>query len=201
MELHQFLRSRRSIRRFSNSAIDPDIVTKIIITATHAPSAHNRQPWRFAVIVTAEIKTRLIDLLTADFMEDLKRDGLDPKEVEARILRSKSRMNNAPVIIIMSMDMSEMDYYENENDARMAAERIMATQSTAAAGTYLQLAARAEGLDTVWVCSPLFAPKAVKYALHLPETWEPQAMFFLGFAAELPKDKKMKPIEEVLKFF
>lgn len=200
MEYHQFLRSRRSIRRFSDSSIDLDIITKIILTATHAPSAHNRQPWRFAVIVTAEVKTRLIDLLTTDFLEDLKRDGLDAKDVEARILRSKSRMNNAPVIIIMSMDMSEMDYYADENDARMVAERMMATQSTAAAGTYLQLAARAEGLDSVWVCSPLFAPKAVKYALHLPDNWEPQAMFFLGYAAELPKDKQLKPIEEVLKF-
>jgi coenzyme F420-0:L-glutamate ligase/coenzyme F420-1:gamma-L-glutamate ligase len=200
MDLHQFLRSRRSIRRFSDRTVNQDTITRIIHTATHAPSAHNRQPWRFAVIVTADVKARLIDLLTSDFSEDLKRDGLDSKEIEARINRSKSRMNNAPVVIILNMDMSEMDKYQDENDTRVIAERIMATQSTAAAGTYFQLAARAEGLDTVWICSPLFAPKAVKYALHLPEIWEPQAMFFLGYAAELPKDKKFKPIEEVLKF-
>ena len=50
MELHNFLRSRRSIRRFRPEPIEDAVIERILTTATYAPSAHNRQPWRFCVI-------------------------------------------------------------------------------------------------------------------------------------------------------
>jgi nitroreductase len=76
----------------------------------------------------------------------------------------------------------------------------MAIQSTAAAGLQLQLAALSEGLDTVWTCGPLFTQETVKRTLGLEISWEPQAMFFLGYADEKPKEKILKPLEEVVKF-
>ena len=76
----------------------------------------------------------------------------------------------------------------------------MAVQSTALAGLQLQLAAHAEGLGTVWVCAPLFAQQAVCASLSLPESWEPQSMFFLGFADGQPKPKTIKPTADVVKY-
>lgn len=197
INLHEFLRSRRSIRRFQPRLVEAEVLERILTTATHAPSAHNRQPWRFAVLTQPEPKSHLSDLLGADFQRDLAADGLSQAEIEARLLRSRSRIVASPVVVILCMDLSEMDLYPDEK--RIQAERTMAIQSVAAAGLQLQLAAHAEGLGSVWTCGPLFTPETVKTALSLPETWEPQAMFFVGYPDEEPKEKATKPLEAVVR--
>jgi F420 biosynthesis protein FbiB-like protein len=185
-ELHEFLRSRRSIRHFEPTAVNEDVLNRMLETATFAPSAHNRQPWRFAVLTHAQPKIRLSKFLSIDYRRDLAEDQLSDAEIEIRLNRSINRIINAPVVIVLSMDTSEMDIYPDEKRAN--AERIMAVQSTAAAGLQLQLAAHAEGLSSVWTCAPLFSPHTVKAALDLPDLWEPQAMFFIGYP-----DKKNSP--------
>ena len=195
-KLHEFLRSRRSIRRFKPLAVPEDIINRILETASHAPSAHNRQPWRFAVLTHLQPKIRLSELLAADFRRDLSADQLDEITIEARLNRSKNRIKDAPLIIILCMDSSEMDIYPDEK--RATAERTMAIQSVAAAGLQIQLAAHAEGLGSVWTCSPLFSPQTVRTALDLPENWEPQAMYFIGYSDETSRAKELKPLENVL---
>jgi len=60
------------------------------------------------------------------------------------------------------------------------------------------LAAHAEGLGSNWICWPLYAPAAARQALELPETWEPQAMFFMGYADEEPGAKVLKSLDEIV---
>jgi nitroreductase len=60
------------------------------------------------------------------------------------------------------------------------------------------LAAHAEGLGSVWVCSPLFVQETVQNILELQKTWEPQAMYFLGYPAEIPEARERKPIIEIM---
>ena len=74
----------------------------------------------------------------------------------------------------------------------------MAVQSVANAGMQLLLAAHAEGLGGVWVCSPLFVTETIQSILPLPKTWEPQAMFFLGFPEAIPDIRERKPIDEII---
>jgi len=76
----------------------------------------------------------------------------------------------------------------------------MSIQSVAAAGLQLLLAAHAEGLGGDWICWPLYAQEAARAALDLPDTWEPQAMFFLGYTDGEPKEKALKSLEEVVRF-
>lgn len=45
---------RRSIRKYENKALSLDLLNKIISAALKAPSAKNRQPWRFIVLVSEE---------------------------------------------------------------------------------------------------------------------------------------------------
>ncbi len=200
MDFHSFLRSRRSIRRFTPKPIGKEVLTRIIETATHAPSAHNRQPWRFVVINNADVKFKLSEDMAKEFEQDLVAEGLEQQTISTRLERSKTRINNAPVVIILCMDMREMDTFPDEAEKASAAERIMATQSVAAAGLQLQLAAHAEGIDSVWTCGPLFTQRVVQQSLGLNPNWEPQAMFFLGIAAEKPKEKILKKVEEVVIF-
>ena len=143
------------------------------------------------------VKSQLAEAMARDFERDLTRDGVPPEKIEAQIKRSKARLTSAPVAILLCLDMREMDLYPDEK--RQYAERIMAIQSVAAAGLQLLLAAHAEGLGGVWVCSPLFAQATIQGTLGLSESWEPQAMFFVGYPDEMPKIKEMKALKVLVK--
>ena len=52
---HQFIRSRRSIRRFKQEHLPLEVIMKIVDDARFAPSAGNRQPWRFIVVHKQEL--------------------------------------------------------------------------------------------------------------------------------------------------
>ena len=136
--------------------------------------------------------------MAEDFERDLLRDGIAPEKIQAQIKRSKDRLTSAPTVILLCLDMSEMDTYPDVK--RQGAERMMAAQSVAAAGLQLLLAAHAEGLGGVWVCSPLFTQETIQKTLNLPDTWEPQAMFFIGYAARIPELRGRKTIESVSLF-
>ena len=195
MDLHDFLRSRRSIRRFKPYPVPESMIRDILTTATYAPSAHNRQPWRFVVVTGQDAKAKMADAMAMDFRRDLEQDNSPEDEILARLEKSYSRIISSPVIIILCVDFSEMDDYP---DARRAeAEKIMAVQSTANAGLQLLLAVHAEGLGCVWTCAPLFTPDTVRALFNLSTTWEPQAMFFIGYPAETPKLRERKSIQEI----
>ena len=136
--------------------------------------------------------------MAREFELDLEADSLPPEEIKKKIARSRDRMITAPVIIILCVDMSDMDTYPDAR--RKKAEYLMASQSAAGAGMQLLLAAHAEGLGSVWVCSPLFAQETVQAALDLPKSWEPQAMYFLGYPEEIPQVRERKPISEISKW-
>jgi coenzyme F420-0:L-glutamate ligase/coenzyme F420-1:gamma-L-glutamate ligase len=198
-DLHNFLRTRRSIRRFKTDPVPDSVINNILHTATFAPSAHNRQPWRFCVVTDSSVKEKLADAMAIEFEHDLEKDKLPHEEVQKRVTRSRERIITAPVVIILNLDMSEMDVYPDEK--RNKAEYLMAVQSVANAGMQLLLAAHAEGLGGVWICSPLFVPETIQSVLALPNTWEPQAMFFFGYPETTPEVRERKNLKEITKTF
>jgi len=198
-ELHNFLRTRRSIRRFKPDLVPDSVIKNILTTALSAPSAHNRQPWRFAVVTDPSVKRELAEAMSLEFQRDLETDGLPHEEIQKRVARSRERIVSAPVVIILNLDMSEMDVYPDRK--RRQAEFRMAMQSVANAGMQILLAAHAEGLGAVWVCSPLFVQETIQNLLALPETWEPQAMFFIGYPDTHPKIRERKSLDEIVRYY
>ncbi len=190
---HAFLRSRRSVRRFASRPVPESVVRRLLDTARWAPSAHNRQPWRWVVLHTPAARTRLADAMSAAFRRDLEADGLPPADIAARVARSRTRLLTAPVALLLAADLSVGDAYPDP--ARQQAEATMLIQSTALAGLQLLLAAHAEGLGGVWTCGPLFAPEAVRQALDLPAAWAPQALFYLGYPAHTPEPRPRQPLD------
>ena len=146
-------------------------------------------------MTTSIVKQKLADAMAVEFQRDLETDGLPHEEIQKRTTRSRERIFAAPVVIILGLDMSEMDVYLDKK--RKRAEFRMAMQSVASAGLQLLLAAHAEGLGGVWVCNPLFVQETIKNVLALPETWEPQAMFFMGYPDETPEARKRKSLDEI----
>lgn len=55
MELYEGILTRRSIRKFTNQAVEPDQVEKILTAAMFAPSGMNMQSWQFVVITEREL--------------------------------------------------------------------------------------------------------------------------------------------------
>lgn len=194
-DLHNFMRTRRSIRRFTSDPVPDSVIEAILTTATFAPSAHNRQPWRFVVLKDSSTRKKLAEAMAVDFQRDLESDGVSPEKIHAQVNRSKDRITSAPIAILLCLDMSEMDSYPDKR--RTKAEFRMTVQSVAAAGMQLLLAAHAEGLGAVWACWPLFAVETIQRTLNLPETWEPQGMVFLGFPQVIPAERERKKLQEI----
>ena len=190
--LHMLVASRRSIRRYTNQVVSRGVLEQVLTAAIWAPSAHNRQPWRFSVSTSPEVRETLAQAMGKRLRADLAADGLPPSIIEQDTARSYARISNAPVLILVCMSMTDMDHYPDAK--RAEAEYLMAVQSTAMAVQNLLLAAHAHGLGACWMCAPLFCSDVVRETLALPEDWQPQALVTLGYPAE-HKDKTREPLE------
>ncbi len=195
--LFNLIKSRRSIRRYTKEPIPKETILRLLEAANWAPSAHNRQPWRFAVITQPADKARLAETMGRQLRLDRTADGDDPADIDRDVAHSYARLTGAPVLLVVCLSMIEMDRYPDPR--RVQNERTMAVQSTAMAAQNLMLQAHAEGLASCWLCAPLFAPELVRTTLELPEDWEPQGLITLGQAAET-RVKTRALLETKLKF-
>ena len=178
---------RRSIRRYTTQPVPPELIDQLLGAAIRAPSAHNRQPWRFAVVTTPEAKTQLADAMGDRLRTDRLRDGDPAEEVDRDVARSHDRITAAPAVIIACLSMADMDRYPDNRRATF--ERTMAIQSVAASLENMLLTATALGLGACWMCAPLFCPDVVRAALDLPDDWEAQALLTIGYAGDEGKSK------------
>ena len=181
-ELLQFMRDRRSHRRYQARPLPPDCIETVLEAASWAPSAHNRQPWRFVVIQAASTKESLAREMGERLRRDLQADGLPAELIETDVGRSYGRITSAPVLILLCMSLGDMDIYSD--DQRNAHEAAMAQQSAAMAGQNLLLMAASLGLGACWMCAPLFCQDLVASVLNLPADWLPQGMITLGYPSQ-----------------
>ena len=180
-DLLRALRERRSVRRYTAEPVAREQLLQLLEIAGWAPSAHNRQPWRFAVLQSLGVKQKLAAAMGDRLRADRLADGDDPALVAQDIERSRARIVEAPAVIVACMTVAEMDPYTD--DRRTGAEGMMAVQSTAMAVQNLLLAAHAGGLGACWMCAPLFCQDTVAAVLQLPASWQPQALITVGHPA------------------
>lgn len=197
-DFQKLLSSRHSVRRLSAQAVDAELVEQIVRAGMLAPSAHNRQPWRFVILEQGERRMALISALEEAYVADLLADGMPPDEIEARLHKRNQRLVEAPVLVLLFVCMEEMDDYPDQR--RMEAERTMAEQSVALAAGQMLLMAAAFGLGACWICAPLFAPDAVVESLALPKNWIAQGAIILGHPGEIPAARERKALEEVARW-
>lgn len=194
--LQAIIKGRRSVRRYVAARISHAVIDRLLLAAASAPSAHNRQPWRFAILDDAPWKDRLAIAMGSRLREDRLADGDDPVDIERDVARSYARITEAPVVILVCFDIKDMDQYPDER--RQAAERVMAIQSTAMAMQNILLAAHAEGMGACVMCAPLFCGPAVVAALQLPDGWEPQSLVTLGPPANGGKERTRLPLQKIV---
>jgi coenzyme F420-0:L-glutamate ligase/coenzyme F420-1:gamma-L-glutamate ligase len=191
----EFLKNRRSIRKYEPKEISEEILEIILEGATWAPSAHNTQPWRFIVIKNSVLKLRLARAMAAFWKRDLIKDGVTENDCKNLVETSVERFSNAPLLVIPCLTMVGMHQYHDKQ--RQKIEFLMGVQSVAAAIENMLLAAHAMGLGACWFCAPMFCPDVVRKVLKLPSNFEPQALITLGYPAFRPEAPSRKPLKEI----
>ncbi|RPJ06975.1 MAG: nitroreductase [Spirochaetaceae bacterium] len=61
MELLPEIQVRKSIRQFMKDAVPKDVMSRILEAGARAPSAKNRQEWRFVVVQKEDIRKKIQD--------------------------------------------------------------------------------------------------------------------------------------------
>lgn len=197
-DAQRLMHRRRSVRHYGAQPISTALLERLLACAVLAPSAHNRQPWRFTVVRSPECKARLARAMGQRLREDRLADGDDPSAVRTDAERSFARLTGAPVVLLVATSLEAMDTYPDAR--RRAAEAAMAMQSTAMAVQNLMLAATAAGIGSCWMCAPLFCPATVADALQLPPSWQPQGLVTLGMPAGEPRERGRLPLEQVVRW-
>ena len=186
--IDQLTYPRRSIRRYTNRPVSLELIDQLLEAATRAPSAHNRQPWRFAVISTPIVKAQLADQMGERLKADRLRAANRVEEINRDVSRSRERINAAPVVIVVCLSTIDLiDPYE----------RLMAIQSVAASIENLLLAAHEAGLGACWMAAPLYCPDVVCDAVQLPDDWDAQALITVGYPADEGKLKARVDFREL----
>jgi nitroreductase/ferredoxin len=185
----QFLRSRRSIRRYKNKPVKKETVQFLINTARHAPTGSNSQLVTWTVF-TDEPKIKKMADLTIDWMrESLKSAGNDgmtsylPMIIAAYDAGINSITHGAPCLVFASTPDS---YVNGMVDLSIAL-------------TYFELAAMSAGLGTCWlglITRALKGYAPLKDAVGLPEGHSQFYPMVLGYPKfkyyHLPERKPAK---------
>jgi len=190
--LMALIRQRRSIRRFLPRPVEPALIAQLLEAAHWAPSAHNRQPWRFVVVADTYARRSLADNMADRLAADLRAAGVGEVAITQDTKRSRQRLIDAPALILVCLTMSDMDHYAD--DLQAGFEHIMAIQSAAMAAQNLLLMAHALGLGACWLCAPLFCADVPVTTLNLPDNYEAQGVIITGYPAET-RQKNREPLE------
>ncbi len=172
---------RRSVRRFSDEPVPPDLVEAAVAEALTAPAPHHTRPVRFVWLQTEETRTRLLDRMKDKWRVDLAGDGRSPDSVERRVARGQI-LYDAPEVVIPFLVPDGAHAYSDA--ARTDAEHTMFTVAVGAAVQALLVALAVRGLGSCWIGSTIFAADLVRTELELPPDWEPLGAIAIGYPAE-----------------
>ena len=192
----EIVRGRASVRYFDGRPVSRDHLQQIIEAAAWAPSPHGRQPWRFAILTSAASKARLADAMGDAWQHQLALDGDSPDVIAARREGSRRRVLEAPALIMPCLYTADLDQYPDPQ--RLRTEELMAVQSLGAATQNMLLMAYALGLDSGWMCAPLFCPDVVRDALSLAPPLIPHALIALGYRGREPRRRHRRTLADLI---
>jgi len=181
----ELLKKRRAIRHFREEPVPPDLIREIIGECCLAPSAGNRQPWRFVIVTDPAMIRRLSDESKANLLADLEADPDSPIRQYEPVLKMAdfNVFYNAPALLII---------------AGGATTRSLSVDCALAAA-YFMLSAADRGLGTCWVDlgGNIRSPKTLG-ELGLAPSHRIVAPIILGYPTMVPAPPPRKE-PEILK--
>lgn len=166
MKLQDAIVGRRSVREYTEQALDEPTIRRLVAAAALAPNAVNEQPWTFTIVrdrgrldrISREAKAHMLATTPPGPHSEHFHSLLDDPHFDI--------FYRAPALIVISARAPGPWIVE---DCALAAENLM-------------LAAFAEGLGTCWIGfsqSFLNTPNG-KAILGVPEAWVPVAPIIVG---------------------
>lgn len=194
----QAITERRSIRKYEDKPVPRHMVEEILRAGILAPSAKNRQPWKF-VVVTKGAKEGMLSALAVGLERERREPllagsacHLDGAEYSFHI------MKQAPVVIFIINPLAKKLGVESLLSQEERIAEICNTQSVGAAVENMSLTATALGLGSLWICDTFFAQKELDE--WLSAEGELFAALALGYAAEAPKARPRKDMRDVVEW-
>jgi nitroreductase len=168
MEFFEVLNTRHSIRAFQPASIEAEKLEQILQAINRAPSAGNRQAYEVYLVQDEARKAALVSAT-----------------------KGQEFLAQAPVALVFCAHpaLSQVRYAER-------GETLYALQDATIACTFAMLAATAVGLSSVWVGS--FDEAAVSQTIELPDSQRPVAILPIGYAAEEPRLRDRRPLNEII---
>jgi nitroreductase len=168
MEFDDVIRSRHSIRTFTDQPVEADKLQQILETANLAPSAGNLQAYE--IYVVTDLK---------------KRDGLSCAAL------AQDYIAKAPVALVFCThpELTQGRYTERGT-------RLYTVQDATIACSFAMLAATNLKLGSVWVGT--FDEKVVRTIIGAPETQEPVVILAIGYPDEFPEQHPRRPLTQLV---
>jgi nitroreductase len=200
------IKERRSIRKFSPDDVPDSMVEQLLEVARLAPSASNRQPWRFLVIRERTIKQEIRRVcLGQQFIEEapvviICFGDLERYSVEAKKNRWQEFIQSG-VTNTLSGRFSDPDYISYRNSLLAPDRNQLITPVVAncyIAIEHLVLMATELGLGTCWV-GGFEDPTELNRFFGLADTLIPVAVIPVGYAASsIPPPRPRMALEEII---
>lgn len=160
---------RRAVRDYKTNDVPDDIIKELIKAGTYAPSAVNKQPWRFVVVKNKDTIRRLSDVAKKLWLDNAEKvDDPHLKQVVGAMKMPEFNIfYNAPVVVFI---FAAPDAFSPQYDCALAAENMM-------------LAARSLGIGSCWIGfgMPLGSDKATLDELKVPEGHKLMAPLIFGY--------------------
>ena len=177
--------SRRSVRDYLPDEVPDDLIRELIRAGTYAPSAANKQPWRFVVIKDRELMKKLSDKAKELWVE-LDARASKPELIALANMVSRPGFNiffNAPLLVMI---FAHPDAFSPQIDCALAGENMM-------------LAARSLGMGSCWIGlgAPLGQVQTIMDDLGVPEQCKLMGCLIFGYPAR-PDPKAPRREENVV---
>ncbi len=171
------IKTRRSVRKYTDKPVSKELIEEIVATAIYAPSWKNSQTTRYIAVTDPEIKNRISKECCAEHNQSII-DGASAL-IATLIVDKRSGFER------------DGSYSTIRKDNWQAFDNGIATQT-------LCLAAHEKGLGTVIM--GLYDIDKAQEILQVPEGQLLMALVAVGYPADEPMAPKRKTVEDVLTF-
>ncbi|MBI5384029.1 MAG: nitroreductase family protein [Verrucomicrobia bacterium] len=199
-DLLDLMRSRRSIRRFTERAVTRGDVERLLEAARWAPSNHNRQAWKFLVFEERTQIRALAEMVRRSLAGKLKSLPAVAAGYADELVHYATIFAEAPVLLVAlhkpPASVSLPLLAGVPHPELVSGEPL----SVAMAVQNLLLAAQTLGLGTCVLTGPLLVQDAFAGGLSLPAGFELNCFVALGHPAESPEAPRRKSLDNIAEF-